>query len=208
METQKRLILFVAIVIGIIIAGSIVYFLAIQEEAEIHEVEFHEHADMKVYINEKSVDFSVDRYQTGEAHSNEDDGHAHVVDAHLHDNEGGVLHMHAQGVSLGQFFQSLGINFTKDCFILDNNEQYCNSGAKTLKMYVNGKKNLELPDYVFSDLDKILITYGDESSDEILSQQQSVTDDSCIYSLECPERGTPPEEGCVGDGGCPIILNI
>ena len=46
----------------------------------------------------------------------------------------------------------------------------------------------------------MLISYGSPHED-VTAQIASVSDDSCIYSEVCPERGTPPEESCVGGLG-------
>ena len=46
--------------------------------------------------------------------------------------------------------------------------------------------------YQPQDLDRILITDG---------PVVAVADDACIYSLKCPDRGTPPPEKCAGGLG-------
>ena len=53
------------------------------------------------------------------------------------------------------------MNFDKNCITLENNEKFCNDENKKLKFFVNGKENNEFENYVFDDLDKILITYGE-----------------------------------------------
>lgn len=100
---------------------------------------------------------------------------------------GTVIHMHATNVPLGFFFRSLGMNFNSECFRLDNGMEYCNEGGRTLKMFVKHEggeweENRQFHTYVFQDLDKILITYGDETSEEIAVQQNSVTDFSIANS--------------------------
>jgi hypothetical protein len=192
-------------VAGIVLIAGVIYYSVQRDDTAHQNDEFHIHADLKVYINNKGLDLSLDRYQTGETHSGADNGHSHTIDMHIHDNFGSVLHLHAPGVSLGQFFETIGMRFTQSCFVLENAESYCNTEAKKLKMYVNGELEPELSGYVFSDLDKILITYGEDSEADILEQRATLTDDACIYSLTCPERGTPPPEECSGDGGCPVI---
>lgn len=107
---------------------------------------------------------------------------------------GYVIHMHATNVPLGFFFKSLGMNFNNECFRLDNGKEFCNEGNKTLKMFVrhdNGEweENRQFHTYVFQDLDKILITYGDGAEDEIKQQQDSVTD----FSVANSARGAIPE---------------
>ncbi len=69
--------------------------------------------------------------------------------------------------------ESIEMKFSKDCFF-DGTANFCNDGKNTLKFYVDGKPDSEYENYVFKDLDKILISYGDEKD---LSQQlNSITD--------------------------------
>ncbi|MBI2148293.1 hypothetical protein HYU23_01300 [Candidatus Woesearchaeota archaeon] len=89
--------------------------------------------------------------------------------------------MHAKGVPIRIFFESLGMKFNKNCFILDDGEKYCSNEFKTLKFYVNGKLNNEYEDYVFNDLDKILISYGNEDQSKIQSQISTITDFSKVH---------------------------
>lgn len=155
---------------------------------------YHAHADFKVYISGKSVDFSQEKYQSTETkHLNEY--------VHLHDGNGEVIHKHKADVTLGLFFKSLKMDLSKDCLVMDTGEKYCNDSKNTLKMYVNGQKNDQFADYNMQDLDRILISYGSESEAQLKTQIDSVTDKACIYSEKCPERGKPPTESCVGGLG-------
>lgn len=122
---------------------------------------YHIHINFAVYMNGKTVDFS--KY-------NEES-----PDIHIHNNKGDLLHIHKQGVTLGDFFTSIKMDLSKN-----------------LKLYVNGKENPQGLLYVPQDLDKILLTDG---------PIVPVSDDACIYSLTCPERGTPPPENCPGGLG-------
>jgi len=132
---------------------------------------------------------------------------------HLHDGDGEIIHKHMSTITLGDFFSSLGMWFGEECFILDadlpssdGGTEYCNDGEKTLKMYVNGQPNHEFGDYELSDLDRILITYGDETDEEIQSQIDSVGDRACIQSETCPERGAPSDESsCLSSGDCEAL---
>lgn len=154
----------------------------------------HEHADFKVYLNDKVFDFSLAKYQDSKESPKD-------PYAHLHDGNGTVTHKHRQGVTLGYFFKTIGMSFDKNCFITDTKQQYCSDGKNTLKMYVNGKPNDKLGEYEFTDLDKIVISYGSEDQAIIQKQIDSVTDQACMYSEKCPERGKPPTENCVGGLG-------
>ena len=154
----------------------------------------HEHADFKVYLYGEQYNFSQEKHMSGNGtHLSED--------VHLHDMDGEVMHKHANGVTLGTFFTSLKMIFNSTCFVLDNSTSYCNDGDKQIKLYVNSIKTLEYEKYEFKDLDKILITYGDESG--IKNQLDSITGRACIYSEKCPEKGKPPDESsCAGQTVC------
>jgi len=157
-------------------------------------LEEHAHADFRVYINGKALDFTLSKYQSTE------DTSLHPY-MHLHGGIGTIIHKHQKGVTLGDFFESLGIRFTKDCFVMDDGKELCNGEGETLKFFVNGVPNAAFGDYELNDLDKILITFGDEEDVIIQAQTKSVTDDACIYSEKCPERGPAPIEECVGGLG-------
>ncbi len=161
---------------------------------ETKEDKVHEHADFKVYLENKQFNFSQERYQSTEERPIDDD-------MHLHDGNGEIMHKHRKGKTLGYFFNTLGINFTKECLILDTGIRYCNENSKELKLIVNGEEVNSFENYELNDLDKILITYGADSEATINAQISSIKDDSCMYSEKCPERGPPPTEKCVGGLG-------
>lgn len=152
----------------------------------------HEHADFAVYLNGEKFDFTKAKYQSSDTNPLD-------PDAHLHDGNGDVTHKHRKGITLGYFFDTLGMKFDNQCFTTDDGTQYCNTADKKLTMYVNGKENTQFGNYEFTDLDRILITYGDMTG--VADQITSISDDACLYSEKCPERGTPPTENCVGGLG-------
>lgn len=138
----------------------------------------HIHADWKIYINGEALDDTVLEslaMDMSEMDNSITSSFIHLDKGALSPEKAGdIIHMHATGVPLWIFFKSIGMNFNNTCFVINNKEQYCNSGSKTLKFYVNGKPNNEWENYVFKDLDKILISYGEES--DLGSQLNSITD--------------------------------
>lgn len=163
----------------------------------------HTHADFAIFVEGKKIDLSATKYMSGSSKEKTHSGALHP-DLHLHDGNGSVIHRHHDGLSVGTFFRSIGIIMAKgeNCVKIEKKE-YCSIGPKRWKMFVNGKQIPFDPNYVFRDLDKILFSYG-ETSEEVLKQQiQSVSDDACLYSQTCPERGTPPPENCVSDPEVP-----
>lgn len=127
----------------------------------------HYHADFKVYIEGKGLNFNQEQFFVKSRF-------VHVENDVQGDSEK-VIHMHATGVPLWLFFESIGMKFETDCFTVDTGVKYCNNAEKSLKFYVNGIENSEFGDYVFNEGDKILISY-DNKNEDISSQLSSVTD--------------------------------
>lgn len=123
----------------------------------------HDHADFKVYLDGQVVNFSQPQYQL--RHAN----------AHVEAGDGDVLHMHAAHVTMGAFLETLGMRFNSTCFVLDTGQSFCNGDGKTLKFYVNGQPNAQFDGYVLRHLDRILVSYGDETETELQQQLDSIT---------------------------------
>lgn len=157
-------------------------------------VAFHGHFDLKVYINNKMVNFGLAKYQSAEGKELDP-----VV--HIHDGNGNIVHLHKEGIALSQFFKSLKMDLTATCFTQDNGQKFCSSNDMSLKMFVNGQVNTEFENYIPKDLDRILISFGPNNDKNLTTQMNSVTDMACIYSEKCPERGKAPTENCVGGVG-------
>jgi len=129
----------------------------------------HIHADVKVYINGQSINFSQKKYQVTTSY------------IHFEDGLGGVVHMHATGMNIGHLFNSLDGNFNDNCLNIEG-QSYCTDGSIKLKFYVNGKANNEFDNYVFEDLDKILVSYGSENDSELQKQLNSITNQALKFS--------------------------
>lgn len=134
---------------------------------------YHAHADFKVFINGDEIDFSSPNYNVKDRK------------IHLHtDNDfgGNVIHVEGESATLGEFFSSLGMKFNSTCFAIDS--EFCNTETKTLKFYVNGEQNNEYDKYSPRDLDRMLISYGNES--DLSNQSNSITKLACTFSNKCP----------------------
>lgn len=187
-----------------------------------HSETVHLHADFAVYLNGERFNFAQEKYMT----ESKTDASRRV---HLHDLDGNVIHVHAAGVTLGEFFESIGMKLETTwatetmCLTLDDGTPYCapiwgchpqNGTGETicvdpgpdspvLHIVVNGQTVEANEDYVLKDLDRVLVSYA-KISDDIQPQIAAVTDTACIQSEKCPERGSPGDESsCAGTGDCP-----
>ena len=134
----------------------------------------HIHADIKVYIGSQSIDFSQKKYQLATSF------------IHFEEGIGNVVHVHATGMTMGHLFKSLKSGLSNNCVVLEG-QSYCNDNEKKLKFYVNGKPNNEFSNHVIHDLDKVLVSYGNENDADIQNQLSSITNLAAKYSSQNTE---------------------
>ena len=141
----------------------------------------HIHADWKVYIDGKPLDFFDKSHMERIKNNQPVSSFIHVDSgAPAPEKTGDILHMHATGIPLWIFLKSVGVDFSKDCITLENKE-FCDDNNKKLKFFVNGKESNEFENYVFNDLDKILISYGEENNEQIKNQLDSITSFASLH---------------------------
>lgn len=182
---------------GLIIGALLmrVFFVVTNNEPEhehsehTHSEDVHEHGDFSVVIDGRTLDFTGDQYQS----SAEQIRHANT---HLHDNQGNIVHRHAENVTFNDLLTSIGFTYTGDCLTLDTGEIYCSDDEKTLALFVNNALQDDPLAYIVQDNDRILLYYGDLDDTKLTEYLDAVSDEACIYSGTCPERGLPPAEGC------------
>jgi len=190
----------VIVVAVLVVAAASVYAYQnyFQKRPTPAPVPFHEHVNFALFINGTQFNFNQSKYMT-----TEEQEVGLRADVHMHDMNGGVIHLHAPGITLGMFFESLGMSINSSCLTLDNGKSYCDSGENTdtLKLYVNGVQSSAFGSLQLHDLDRILVTFGSDPQQSILNQINSVPTDACIYSEKCP---APPgfvnneSASCVG----------
>ncbi|MBS3052378.1 MAG: hypothetical protein J4428_03330 [Candidatus Aenigmarchaeota archaeon] len=135
----------------------------------------HIHADWRIYINGIKLDLSDKSHMDRMKKNMSVSSFIHVDSGSPQpEKTGDVLHMHATGIPLWVFFDSIEMKFNKTCIMLDNTDSFCSDNKSVPKFYVNRKLNNEYENYIFKDLDKILISYSNETN---LNQQlNSITD--------------------------------
>lgn len=189
---QKTVIAFIA---GLLVGGFLTYWFLPEEPSWDQQIinggsdEYHTHADFLVVINDEVLDFTQEKYQSRL-------GTIKDPDVHLHDNQGDIIHTHAEGVSMNQFLNSIGFMLTPSCLVTDSTQRFCVDESNALTLYVNGEPVEQPGDYVPLDNDRILLYYGPDNMTTVTNYLDSVTDEACIYSGTCPERGVAPPEEC------------
>lgn len=159
----------------------------------------HQHADFALVIRGERFDFNQDRFISVE-------GEELSPNAHIHHPRYTVIHVHREQTTWDEFFRSLGFELSDTCVKLPSGEAFCNNERETLKFIVNG---VRVDTIMFEDiqgLSRVLISYGPESGDEAMSQFAEITNEACIPSGLCRDRGSGAGEHgepcTIGDNTC------
>ncbi len=157
----------------------------------------HWHADFALYIRGERYDFNQERFVSDE----EDELSENV---HIHGERYNVVHVHLEGTTWREFFDSLGFELTDQCLTTPAGEQFCDSEAERLSFVLNGVRLDAMAFQDITNIDRALISFGNESDEELMQQYAQVTDEACITSRLCMERvpEDEPEEACSGSGSC------
>jgi len=118
----------------------------------------HEHASLLVRIFADKFDFSVPTYQIKSSW------------IHFEESDGTTIHRHASGVTLSYLFETINIIIDDQCYLFPDGRQFCTNEDYSLKYYLNHKSVDSINDYVIQDGDRILITFGNETPEQIEEQ--------------------------------------
>ena len=118
----------------------------------------HEHASLLVRIFDDKFDFSVPTYQIKSSW------------IHFEESDGTTIHRHASGVTLSYLFETMNIIIDDQCYLFPDGRQFCTNEDYSLKYYLNHKSVDSINDYVIQDGDRILITFGNETPEQIEEQ--------------------------------------
>lgn len=124
----------------------------------------HKHVDFMIFIEGVPVDFSKPKYQVASPLM------------HVEGGIGTLIHKHATGVTFVDFLKTVNMDMNSTCFRPDNGNYRCNGGGKTLKFYLDGKLDASFGNGELRDLQKILVSYGNETEEAIKQQLATITD--------------------------------
>lgn len=158
----------------------------------------HYHANFAVFIDGKRVDLSDTRYMEDVARCKADPMLMDPEDrVHLHNRNQDVVHVHAPAATWGHLFANLHMALGDSYLITDKGEQFANGNGKTFKFVLNGQPMGTVANRAIKSLDRLVISYGSESDDDVLKVQfpQVAKDaDTFNHSMDPAGCGTRHEE--------------
>ncbi|MEK6821547.1 MAG: hypothetical protein AABY11_04075, partial [archaeon] len=161
--------------IEIFLLGMVFVLAGCLEPAPSVVEEVHLHADFSLVLDGVPFNLAHEKYMTSDKNNRS-------ALVHLHDLDGNVVHVHAPGITIGDFLESIGlslkttnnaITLTLDdgtvyetphfgCHEVSDGQTICVDPApdsKTIEVYVNGNEIEENENYLFKDLDRVLVIY-------------------------------------------------
>lgn len=167
-KTQQRKQTMIAVgvlgVIAVIVGYSAILFMDISDSAVGGPENAgalgsdHAHAALLVKIFGDEFDFSAPAYQIKSSW------------IHFEGRDGSTIHKHATGVTLGYLFETLSLGLDDQCFEFQDGRSFCTNEDYKLVFYINGQQVSDIRDYEIMEDDRILISYGAETPEELEGQ--------------------------------------
>lgn len=167
----------------------------------------HEHADFALWIRGKKFDFNQPQFISTETKELSDD-------VHIHAPRTTVVHVHRARTTWDEFFTSLGFQLNdstlsatrgKASLKLPTGEVLTEGNGEKFTFYVNGVKVDGVARMNITDLDRVLISFGNQTDAQIADELAQVTDQACIPSEKCLDRipaGEPKEQCTLSSNSC------
>ncbi|MGE3279090.1 MAG: hypothetical protein AB7J40_04890 [Candidatus Altimarinota bacterium] len=184
MKTSHK-VLFGGVILGIMLI-SLVRFFFMPGHAVTHF-----HANFAMFINGERVDLTDDKYMEDVQGCKPEYIKVQPEErTHMHENNHDVVHVHDDGVTWGHFMANIGFAFGSSYLITDEDQIFRNENGRTVKYILNGVQVNNPFNRLMQSEDRFLISYGDESVDQVLSEQFSVVAADAHEHNEHPDPGS------------------
>lgn len=132
----------------------------------------HYHANFAIIVNGEREIFKGPGYYEEVAKCSSDNQDDPAVRTHLHDNNPGLVHVHAHAVTWGQLFDNLGVTASTKTLSIPMGTYIDGQEGSKLSYWLNGKPIDYAADKLIKSGDVLLINFGPEE-DAILTQRFS-----------------------------------
>jgi hypothetical protein len=186
MPQARALLTFVlGLVVGVV-AYAAVRFAALPPIEAVHY-----HANWALWIDGARVDLTGDQYMEDVAACASDPANigAHQR-VHMHENNADIVHVHHGGATWGHLLQNLGWGIGVDWLYSDAGVLYRDEEGKRITYILNGLVVPPVYDRVIQPGDRLLISLGSESPQELLETRfPSVASNAPEYDVSFDPAG-------------------
>ena len=154
----------------------------------------HYHANWALFVNGQRVDLSGSQYME-EVTACVPAGQTILPPQRVHMHEGNmdIVHVHDDGVTWGHLMANLGFGLGEDFVMLGGGQRYVADGTSTLKYVADGTPVLPAYNRVIRPTERLLISYGPETLDEVVATQFAQ-----VAATAAEYNTRPDPAGCSG----------
>ena len=147
--------------------------------------EIHYHANFAVFVNGQREQFAGMQYyeETAANSCSIEEEESPLERAHMHGSVNDVVHVEDHLVTWGNFFQNLGWGFGDD-YLKTTDKVYSANNQNKLTFMLNGKKVDSVVGLIIEDEDKLLVSYGNNSSEQMQKQYSVIPSTARKYDEE------------------------
>ena len=128
----------------------------------------HFHANWAIYIDGERLDLSGRRYMEEVSSCNAADGEMTPQSrVHMHEGNHDVVHVHDLGATWGHLAGNLGVGLGEGYLILDDGARIFDGEDGRFTYILNGRALTSVHNELVASEDRLLISYGPESLDEL-----------------------------------------
>jgi hypothetical protein len=145
----------------------------------------HYHANVAVFVNGQREEFKGPQYYQ-EVSVCAQHGATPAARTHMHDNINNVIHVHADAVTWGEFFQNIGWGIGTN-YLASADKVYVADDTSEVNVLLNGRNVTGLTDIsttVIQDKDQLLVSYGNIPNDQLKQEFKSVGNSAAKYDQE------------------------
>ena len=95
-------------------------------------------------------------------------------DVYIQADNPNIVYVKKKGITWNEFFKTLPLKLTKNCLTTGTKQVFCTNINEKLRFYVNGKEVVNALDNQIEAGDQLLVTYGNESEEQIQIQLQHI----------------------------------
>ncbi len=144
----------------------------------IRDTSVHYHANFALYVNGQKDPFNSFTFYEEVAACSIDDPDDVKTKVHLHDQNSSLIHVHAHGMTWGQFFNNLGYTLGDKVLVTDKGIFADGQEENHLHFILNGQTVKSLSNRTIKSEDKLLINYGKDDDKTLNDRFNTVPNDA------------------------------
>ncbi len=162
----------------------------------------HYHANWALVLDGERVDLTSAEYMEDVAACRADGALVAPEErVHMHENDHDAVHVHANGATWGHFLANIGYALNRTHLVTDSGRVVADGVGGTLKFVVNGAPVRELHNRLIRSEDRVLISFGPESVEEVVRTQfpRVASTAARLNTLPDPATCSGPADESFGD---------